>query len=86
MGGKRVQPTGHYEVADHPSVRGLLSIYWHPEGQLRRDPRPVVNLGPEAVPLLAEALAEWELEHQAQPAPRQAPSARLRVVNEDGVV
>jgi hypothetical protein len=50
---------------------------------------PLITLGPEAVPKLAEALAEWELEHQVSPAPRQAPSSsrgRLRAVNDDGVI
>ena len=85
MGGKRVEPTGHYEVTDHASIKGLLSVYWHPAGQ-HRDPRPLLNLGPSAVPLLAEALAEWELEHQGTPDPQEAPTRRLRAVNDDGVV
>ena len=91
MGGKAgsVNPPGRYVVEDHSSIKGLLSVYWHPEGHLRHDPRPIVNLGPGAVPLLAEALAEWELEHRVSPAPRQAPSSsrgQLRAVNDDGVI
>jgi hypothetical protein len=80
---------GRYEVDDHASVKGLLSIYFYPPGQARRDPRPLVNIGPEAVPLLAEALAEWELAHQVPPTPapsQEAPRRRLRAVNDDGVL
>jgi hypothetical protein len=78
---------GHYQVDDHPTVKGLLSIYFYPAGSAHRDPRPLVNIGPEAVPLLAEALAEWELAHQVTPAPQQeAPTRRLRAVNDDGVI
>lgn len=88
MGGKRVEPTGRYVVEDHPSIKGLACVYWQGEGRLHRDPRPILTLGAPAVPLLAEALADWELDHHtpAPPAPRQAPGRGLRVVNDDGVL
>ena len=81
---------GRYVVDDHPSIKGLVSVFWWPSDRSRRDPQPVLTLGPDAVPLLAEALAEWELEHQPPaPAPRRAPGASrggLRAVNDDGVL
>jgi hypothetical protein len=89
MGGKRVEPTGRYVVEDHPSIKGLVCVYWQAEGRLHRDPRPLITLGAPAVPLLAEALADYELEHQVAPAPSQVPKqarGRLRAVNDDGVV
>jgi hypothetical protein len=79
---------GRYVCSEHPSIKGLVCVWWEPKGQ-RRDQRPLLTLGPEAVPLLAEALAEWELEHlePEAPAPKQAPpSRRLRAVNDDGAV
>jgi hypothetical protein len=89
MAGKRDQPpNGRYVAEEHPSIKGLVCVYWVPQGR-HRDPRPLLTLGPGAVPLLAEALAEWELEHQVTPAPRQAPSSsrgQLRAVNDDGVI
>jgi hypothetical protein len=87
MAGKRDQPpNGRYVAEEHPTIKGLVCVYWVPQGQ-HRDPRPLLTLGPGAVPLLAEALADWELAHHAPPpAPQQAPSRRLRAVNDDGVI
>ena len=83
MGGKRVEPTGRYVLRDHPSVTGLVNVFWHPNGELHPDPRPLLTLGEPAVPLLAEALAEWELARSI-PEQRQAPG--LRAVKDDGVI
>jgi hypothetical protein len=82
VGGKRIEPTGRYECREHSSIKGLVSVYWIPEHGAP-DPRPLLNLGPSAVPLLAEALAEWELAHHV-PEPRPAPG--LRIVNDDGEI
>jgi hypothetical protein len=82
MGGKRVEPTGHYIVRFHPSIKGLVNIYWQANESAHPDPRPLLTLGASAVPVLAEALAEWELEHHAPP-PRHG---GLRAVNDDGAV
>jgi hypothetical protein len=76
MGGKRVEPTGKYELRDHPSVKGLINVFWHPNGRTHPDSRPLLTLGAPAVPLLAEALAEWELAHHEPP----EQSGGLRVV------
>lgn len=47
-------PPGRYEVRDHPSLHGLVVIWWLPED----GPPSATNmtLGAERVPLLAEAL------------------------------
>jgi hypothetical protein len=74
MAGKRA---GKYVLRDHPSVKGLVNVFWQPIGAARPDPRPLVTLGASAVPLLAEALAEWALAHHDEP-PEQ--SGGLRVV------
>lgn len=85
MGGKRVEPTGHYEIRDHPSIKGLLNVFWCPNSG-PSDPRPLLTLGGTAVPLLAEALAEWELAHQVPPPRRTTGKPGLRVVNDDGAI
>ena len=85
MGGKRVEPTGHYELRDHPTIKELVNVHWHPNGG-HPDPRPLLTLGPAAIPLLAEALAEWELEHQVPPPRRETDTRGLRVVGEDGEI
>ncbi len=81
MGGKRVEPTGRYELREHPSVKGLVNVFWHPNTGAA-DPRPLLTLGEPAVPLLAEALAAWELAHSVPP-PRHG---GLRAVKDDGAV
>jgi len=50
-------PPGHYEVRDHPSLGGLVVIWWVPAA----GPPSATNmtLGVERVPLLAEALARY---------------------------
>lgn len=84
MGGKRIEPNGRYEARDHPSIEGLVNVFWHPnEGP--SDPRPLLTLGAPAVPLLADALAQYELDH-AVPPPRSQANSGLRVVNDDGVL
>jgi hypothetical protein len=85
MGGKRVEPTGRYVADDHPSIKGLVCVYWHPEGQ-HRDPRPILTLGAPAVLLLAEALAEWELSQEPATQPPRQARGGLRAVNDDGAV
>ena len=82
MGGKRVNPPGHYELREHPSLKDLVNVFWYPR-QGASDPRPLLTIGEQMVPLLAEALAEWELAHHV-PEPRPAPG--LRVVNDDGEI
>ena len=48
MGGKRIEPNGRYEARDHPSIEGLVNVFWHPnEGP--SDPRPLLTLGAPAV-------------------------------------
>jgi hypothetical protein len=80
MGGKRVEPEGHYEVRDHASVTGLVVIWWKPSDG---PPSPTnMTLGLDRVPLLAEALADWELRHVELP--EHEPPHSLRVVREDG--
>lgn len=45
---------GHYEIRDHPSLAGLVVIWWCPAAGV---PGPTnMTLGAERVPLLAEAL------------------------------
>lgn len=88
MGGKRVEPTGHYEAREHPSIKGLVNLFWCPnEGH--PDTRPMLTLGESAVPMLAEALADWELAHKVPPPPRNETgrsAGHLRAVNDDGVI
>jgi hypothetical protein len=82
MGGKHnsVNPSGHYELRDHPTLEGLVVIWWCPEVG---PPDPTnMTLGAERIPLLAEACAEWELAQV--PPPR--PGGGLRVVREDGAL
>lgn len=75
---------GSYEVRPHPTLKGLVVIWWLPAAGA---PSPTnMTLGAEAVPLLAAALADYELAHiEAPPHPDQ-PVTRLRVVGEDGVI
>ena len=48
--------SGHYEVRDHPSIAGLLTICWCPDGR----PRSVmVTIGADRLPRLAEALNDY---------------------------
>jgi hypothetical protein len=72
-------PLGHYEVRDHPSIADLLNIHWCPD----TGPSAImVTIGADRVPLLAEALTEYELAH-SDPPPRAA-GGGLRVIREDG--
>jgi hypothetical protein len=75
---------GRYEVRDHPTLKDLVVIWWLPASGA---PSPTnITLGPSAVPLLAAALADWELTH-AVPPPRPAPRpGQLRAVQDDGTV
>ena len=83
MGGKpgSVNPPGRYELRDHPSLGGLVDIWWCPvDGPAAQTN---MTLGAERVSLLAEALAEWEMAHHAVPEPRRG---GLRAVTDDGTV
>lgn len=83
MGGKpgSVNPPGRYEIREHPTLDGLVVIWWLPE---TGPPSPTnITLGAERVPLMAEALAEWELGRSVPP-PRRA--GGLRAVRDDGTV
>jgi hypothetical protein len=72
---------GRYELRPHPSLKDLVVIWWLPASG---PPSPTnMTLGPSAVPLLAAALADWELSH-AVPSPR--PPTQLRAVQDDGTV
>jgi len=76
---------GRYEVRDHPTLKDLVVIWWLPASGA---PTPTnMTLGPSAVPLLAAALADWELTH-AVPQPRSAQPrpGQLRAVQDDGTV
>jgi hypothetical protein len=47
---------GHYEVRDHPSIAGLLTICWCPDGR----PRTVmVTIGADRLPLLGQAISAY---------------------------
>jgi hypothetical protein len=81
----RAEVTGHYEVRPHPSVAGLVDVHWCPDAG-RADPRPMLTMGEDRVPLLAEALADWELARAEPPAPAARPVSRLRAVGEDGAL
>jgi hypothetical protein len=86
MAGKRgTEPPGHYELRDHPQIKGLIGIYWHPD-RGPADARPFITIGPGAIPLLAEALADWELNHHEVPQPRQEAGPGLRAVTDDGEI
>lgn len=77
---------GRYEVRTW-QVEGVLGIWWIQAGaRANRDPDIIV--GAERLPQLAEAIAEWEMEHTVAPAPPQVPGPRshLRPVTDDGVV
>jgi hypothetical protein len=72
---------GRYEVREHPTLDGLVVIWWLPA---TGTPSPTnMTLGQDRLPLMAEALADYELRH-AEPEVRRA--AGLRVVREDGAV
>jgi hypothetical protein len=76
-----VNPSGHYELRDHPTLDGLVVIWWCPvTGQASPSN---MTLGKERIPLLAEACADWELAQV--PPPRQA-GGGLRAVRDDGTV
>jgi hypothetical protein len=77
-----VNPTGHYELRDHPTLAGLVALWWCPNTGPATPSN--INFAQERIPLLAEALAEWELSHTVPP-PRHEPG-RLRIVGEDGSI
>ena len=82
MGGKRVEPTGHYELRDNPSLTGLVDIWWCP---VKGTPaRTNMTLAEDRVPLMAEAIADWELTHTVEPNPEPKRAAGgLRLVQDD---
>lgn len=52
-----ITATGHYEVRDHPSIGGLVVIWWSPDDG---PPAPTnMTFGADRVPLLAAALGEY---------------------------
>jgi hypothetical protein len=69
--------SGHYEVRDHSDMRGLVTVYWHPDDG--GSPTPILTIGPGRIPPLAAALAEWELANQI-------PAQTGRAVSDDGAV
>jgi len=72
---RSAEAAGRYELRPHPSLDGLVVIWWLPTVG---PPGPTnITLGVERVPLLAEALAEYELAHAEPPAHR----AQLRAVD-----
>jgi hypothetical protein len=76
-----VRPGDRYELRDHPSLGGLVVVWWCPQDGTPQ--RTNITLGGDRVPLLAAALADWELAHH-RPVPRPRPG--LRAVTEDGAV
>lgn len=62
------RPNGHYEVRQHATVKGLLSIVWIEPGQA---PGSVLNLAPERLPLVAKGLNDY-LTRNPQPAEGEA--------------
>ena len=66
MGGKRKSPTAGTRRRDHPSIEGLVNVFWHPNED-HPIPRPLLTLGAPAVALLADALAQYELDHEVAP-------------------
>jgi hypothetical protein len=80
----RPETAGHYELRAHPKLRGIVNIWWCPAGGPPAQTN--MSIGAERVPLLAEALADWELAHAEPPAPPAKHVTRLRAVGEDGTI
>jgi hypothetical protein len=72
---RSAEARGRYELRPHPSIEGLVVIWWLPVNGLSQPTN--MTLGAEAVPLLAEALADYELAHAGPPPHR----VQLRAVD-----
>jgi hypothetical protein len=82
MGGKRVEPAGHYELRDSASLTGLVEVWWCPVNGTPA--KTNMTLGEDRVMLMAEAFADWELRHVDKPDPEPKRAAGgLRIVRDD---
>jgi hypothetical protein len=72
---RSAEAAGHYEVRPHPSLKDLVVIWWCPVDGITTPTN--ITLGVQRVPMLAEALADYELANTEPPPHR----AQLRVVD-----
>lgn len=63
------RPNGHYDVRPHATIKGLLSVVWIEPGA---SAAPVLNVGPERLPLVAKALNHYLAGHPALTVPGPA--------------